>query len=85
LKDALDAFINEINKKVIGSVKLKLFKGSAEVVARESPYGIYDLNLATYETASTFNQKLSYGFIPLFGLQSKMGFLIKKKIQENKK
>ncbi len=85
LKDALDAFINEINKKVTGSVKLKLFKGSAEVVARESPYGIYDLNLATYETASTFNQKLSYGFIPLFGLQSKMGFLIKKKIQENKK
>ena len=85
LKDALDAFINEINKKVTGSVKLKLFKGSAEVVARESPYGIYDLNLTTYETASTFNQKLSYGFIPLFGLQSKMGFLIKKKIQENKK
>ena len=85
LKDALDAFINEINKKVTGSVKLKLFKGSADVVARESPYGIYDLNLATYETASTFNQKLSYGFIPLFGLQSKMGFLIKKKIQENKK
>ena len=85
LKDALDAFINEINKKVTGSVKLKLFKGSAEVVARESPYGIYDINLATYETASTFNQKLSYGFIPLFGLQSKMGFLIKKKIQENKK
>jgi len=85
LKDALDAFINEINKKVTGSVKVKLFKGSAEVVARESPYGIYDMNLATYETASTFNQKLSYGFIPLWGMQSKMGFLIKKKLEKEKK
>ena len=85
LRDALEAFINEVNQKVMGSVKLKLFKGSAEVVARESPYGLYDLNLATYDTESTFNQRLSYGFIPLWGMQSKMGYLIKKKIDENKK
>lgn len=85
LRDALEAFINEVNKKVTGSVKVKLFKGSAEVVARESPYGIYDLNLATYETKSSFNQKFSYGFIPLFGLQSRMGFLTKKKLLEEKK
>ncbi|MFX0187359.1 MAG: argininosuccinate synthase [Candidatus Hodarchaeota archaeon] len=85
LKDALEAFINEVNVKVTGSVKVKLFKGSAEVVARESPYGLYDLNLATYDTESTFNQRLSYGFIPLWGMQSKMGFLIKKKLKENKK
>ena len=85
LKDALEAFINEVNKKVTGSVKVKLFKGSAEVVARESPNGLYDLNLATYDTESTFNQRLSYGFIPLWGMQSKMGFLIKKKLEEEKK
>ena len=85
LRDALEAFINEVNQKVIGSVKVKLFKGSAEVVARESAYGLYDLNLATYDTDSTFNQRLSYGFIPLWGMQSKMGYLIKKKIDGNKK
>jgi len=85
LKDALEAFINEVNKKVTGSVKVKLFKGSAEVVARESPYGLYDLNLATYDTSSSFNQRLSYGFIPIWGMQSKMGFLIKKKMEEEKK
>lgn len=82
LRDALEAFINEVNRKVTGSVKVKLFKGSAEVVARESPFGLYDLNLATYETKSSFNQKLSYGFIPLFGLQSRMGFLSKKKLKK---
>ena len=85
LRDALEGFINEVNQKVTGSVKVKLFKGSANVVARESPYGLYDLNLATYETESTFNQRLSYGFIPLWGMQSEMGFLIKKKMKENKK
>jgi argininosuccinate synthase len=84
LRDALEAFINEINMKVNGTVKLKLFKGYANVVARESPQGIYDLNLATYETKSSFDQKLSYGFIPLFGLQSRMGFISKKKLKENK-
>lgn len=85
LKDALDAFIDEINKKVTGSVKIKLFKGSADVVARESPYGLYDLNLTTYDTKSSFNQRLSYGFIPLWGLQSQMAFLIKKGVYNKKK
>ena len=85
LRDALEAFVNEINQKVTGSVKVKLFKGSAEVVARESPHGLYDLNLATYETESSFDQTLSYGFIPIWGMQSEMGFLIKKKVKENKK
>jgi len=84
LKEDLEAFINEVNKKVTGSVKVKLFKGSANVVARESPYGLYDLNLATYDTSSSFNQKLSYGFIPIWGMQSKMGFLIKKKVEKGK-
>ena len=82
LRDALEAFINEVNKKVTGSVKVKLFKGSAEVVARESPFGLYDLNLATYETKSSFNQRLSYGFVPLWGLQSRMGFISKKKLKK---
>jgi len=84
LRDALEAFINEVNKKVTGSVSLKLFKGCAEVIARKSPYGIYDLNLATYDTRSSFNQKYSYGFIPLWGLQSRMGFIAKKKTKKNK-
>ncbi|MBD3197912.1 MAG: argininosuccinate synthase [Candidatus Lokiarchaeota archaeon] len=82
LRNALEAFINEINKKVEGKVKIKLFKGNADVVARESPYGLYDLNLITYETKSSFNQNLSYGFIPLWGIQSRMGFLAKKKFEE---
>lgn len=79
LMSALSAFINEVNVKVTGSVKIRLFKGSANVVAMESPYGIYNLNLATYNTDSAFNQKASYGFIELFGLSTRMGFQTKQR------
>ncbi|GAG92295.1 unnamed protein product [marine sediment metagenome] len=85
LRDALESFINVVNQKVTGNVKLKLYKGNASVVSRESPYGLYDLNLATYDTNSTFNQKHSYGFIPLWGLQSEIGFQVKKTINSLEK
>jgi argininosuccinate synthase len=87
LREALEAFIDTVNQKVTGSVVLKLFKGNVSVVSRESPFGLYNLNLATYDTESTFNQKLSYGFIPLWGLQSEIGFQVKntlKSLEEKK-
>jgi argininosuccinate synthase len=80
LMDALNAFINEVNKKVTGWVKVRLFKGKAEVVAQDSEYGLYNLKLATYDTNSTFNQKAAYGFIELFGLASRTGYQIKKRL-----
>ncbi|MHA1196916.1 MAG: argininosuccinate synthase, partial [Promethearchaeota archaeon] len=80
LRDALEAFINEVNKKVTGSVFLKLFKEKISIIGRESPNGIYDLNLSTYDTNSNFDQRLSRGFIQLWGLQSRMGYTIKKKL-----
>ncbi len=85
LMDDLNAFVNEMNTKVTGWVKVRLFKGSANVVARQSPYGIYNLNLATYDTKSTFNQKASYGFMELFGLSSRMGFQTKLRMKSDAK
>jgi len=43
------------------------------------------LNLASYDTSSTFNQQLSYGFIPLWGLQSQIGFQIKNTIKSEQR
>ncbi|MBD3229198.1 MAG: argininosuccinate synthase [Candidatus Lokiarchaeota archaeon] len=82
LMDNLNAFIDKANEKVNGSVTLKLYKGSAQVVGRKSDWLIYDYNLATYEGFSTFNEKASYGFIELWGLQTKMSHQIKKKNEE---
>lgn len=77
LMDALNSFIEKVNEKVTGKVKLKLYKGHAKVVGRESKNALYDLNLATYEKGQTFNQLASPGFIELWGLQTKMANNIK--------
>lgn len=82
LMDDLNAFVNEVNKKVTGWVKVRVYKGKAEVVAQESANGIYNLNLATYATSSTFNQRDAYGFIELHGLASRMGYMVKQKVNK---
>lgn len=68
LREDLDAFINKTSERVEGRVKVKLYKGSMMVVGRESPYSVYDFKTATYDSSSTFDQTLSNGFVPLWGL-----------------
>jgi argininosuccinate synthase len=70
LRYDLDAFINKVNERVEGTVRIKLYKGSIMVVGRQSPYSIYDIKTATYESISTFDQTLSKGFVSLWGLQT---------------
>jgi argininosuccinate synthase len=82
LREDLQVFLEKVNEKVSGKVRVKLYKGSATVVGRNSDNAIYDYNLATYTTASTFNQKASFGFIELWGLQSKIAYLIKKRSEQ---
>jgi len=79
LREDLDAFIAETQKRVEGVVKLKLFKGSVRVVGRSSSYSIYDQNLATYNVDTTFNQKAALGFIELWGLPTTTARSLKKK------
>ena len=68
----LDSFIESMNEKVSGTVKLKLYKGSVQVTGRESENAIYDHKLASYEAGETFNQEASPGFIQLHSLQTKL-------------
>ena len=80
LMEDLNAFVNKVNERVNGKVKIKLNNGNTTVVGRKSEWALYDYQLATYEGASTFNEKASYGFIELWGLQTKLYHLIKKKL-----
>ena len=84
LKTDLDAFINETQKHVTGEVRLKLYKGSARVVGRTSPFTLYDLNLATYEGVSTFDQSHSPGFIELWGLPTRAANVLKQRKLQSK-
>lgn len=79
LKAALDAFIEKTQENVTGEVKLKLFKGSASVVGRSSPFSLYDLSLATYDIDTTFNQRAAVGFIELWGLPTVTAWALKRK------
>jgi argininosuccinate synthase len=67
-KEDLDAFIEKTQERVTGTVRLKLYKGSAHVVGRSSPLSLYDTDLATYNASSTFNQAWSEGFIQIWGM-----------------
>ncbi|HXV50895.1 MAG TPA: argininosuccinate synthase [Nitrosopumilaceae archaeon] len=70
LKNDLDAFIEQAQKPVSGTVKLKMYKGSLRVVGRKSRYSLYSHKVATYGKGSIFDQKLAKGFVELWGMQS---------------
>ncbi|MEM2021296.1 MAG: argininosuccinate synthase [Zestosphaera sp.] len=69
LREALSAFIASLEPAVTGDVKVKLYKGALSVVGRDSPNSLYDFESISY-FRSVFDQKLSIGFIELFGLQA---------------
>ncbi len=66
----LNAFITAANKKVTGDVTVKLYKGSATVISRTSPYALYDTHHATFMADHTLDQKDAVGFIKHWGLQT---------------
>ncbi|MBK5348996.1 argininosuccinate synthase [Bacillus sp. TH22] len=72
LKQALNAFLQETQKNVTGTVRVKLFKGHAIVEGRKSEYSLYDEKLATYTVQDEFNHDAAVGFISLFGLPTKV-------------
>jgi argininosuccinate synthase len=71
LKAALDAFVDETQKTVTGTVRLKLYKGSSTVVGRTAPLALYSKELATYDPHSTFDEASAAGFIALWGLPAR--------------
>ena len=68
LRTALTSFIKETQQHVTGRVRVKLHKGHAIVVGRESPYSLYVKDLATYAIDDTFDHHAALGFIKLWGL-----------------
>ena len=78
LRSDLDAYMDAANSFVTGEATVKLYKGSASVVARSSPYALYDRELASFgESGGEFSQDASPGFIELFTLQSRMAHRVR--------
>ncbi|MBW4497102.1 MAG: argininosuccinate synthase [Oscillatoria princeps RMCB-10] len=72
LKAALDAFIQQTQQRVSGTVRVKLFKGSATIVGRRSDYSLYSPDLATYGAEDQFDHKAAEGFIYVWGLPTRV-------------
>src|SRR5213082_2878169 len=69
-REMLQAAIDKSQEFVTGRVRLKLYKGSVNVVGRESPYSLYDQELVTFEEgAVAYDQRDAAGFIRLNALR----------------
>ena len=83
LRAALDAFVQETQKTVTGTVKMKLYKGNIMSAGSESPYSLYHEGFVTFGEDEVYNQKDAEGFINLFGLPLTIQALLKEKNEKN--
>jgi len=71
-REAYDAFVNLTQERITGSVTLKLFKGTASVVGRESEHALYDERFVTFGEDDVYQQSDAAGFIRLYGLSARV-------------
>jgi argininosuccinate synthase len=78
-REILQLTIDETQKYVTGTVRLKLYKGNCIVVGRKSPQSLYHPDYATFEEDAVYDQQLAEGFIQLNALRLKINTLMRKK------
>ncbi|MCR3760067.1 argininosuccinate synthase [Clostridium felsineum] len=71
-REALDAFVDTVEKNVTGTVKLKLYKGNMKVSSVESENALYDESISSFGASDLYDHKDAQGFINLFSLPSKI-------------
>jgi argininosuccinate synthase len=72
-REALDAAVASTQKRVTGTVRLKLYKGGLAVAGRESPFALYQPSFATFGKDNVYDQHDAEGFIHLYGLSIRIG------------
>ena len=72
LREAISAFVDSTQQLVTGTVRMKLYKGSAVVAGRKAPYSLYNEEFATFSKDEVYNQSDAEGFINLFALPLKI-------------
>ena len=76
LRTYLDAFFDKVQEKVNGTVRVKLFKGTAKVVGRKSPNSLYLRDFATYDKGDQFDHTAAEGFIKIWSLPMKVDAIV---------
>jgi len=78
-RESMDAFINETQKSVTGTVRMKLYKGNCMAVGRKSDETLYEPDIATFDASELYDQKDASGFLRIFGLPSRVEAMMRKK------
>ncbi len=71
-REALQKLIDEAQKPVTGTARLKLYKGNVTVVGRKAPKSLYRPDLVTFEAGGDYQQADATGFIRLNALRLKI-------------
>ena len=71
-REAYDAFVNVTQQRITGSVTLRLYKGSMQVVGRQSENALYDERFVTFGEDDVYQQSDAAGFIRLFALPARV-------------
>ncbi len=71
LRESIQEFVEKTQEYVTGTVRMKLYKGSAVAVGRKSPHSLYDTGLSTYAKGDSFDHTSAVGFIYCWGLPNR--------------
>ncbi len=71
-REAYDAFVTTTQERVTGNVTLRLYKGTANVIGRESENALYDERFVTFGEDDVYQQSDAAGFIRLYGLSARV-------------
>jgi len=78
-REMMQTAIDESQKNVTGTARVKLYKGTCSVVGRKSPYSLYREDIATFEKDSVYQQADATGFIRLNSLRLRVQAMAKRK------
>jgi argininosuccinate synthase len=85
LREALDAFVDETQKNVTGTVRLKLYKGRCTPAGVKSPRSLYRTDLASFKMGAEYDPTDANGFIRLYGLPMKVAGIVDGKKRKGRK
>jgi argininosuccinate synthase len=68
-REALQGLFDDIQQRVTGTARLKLYKGNLMIIGRKSPISLYRQDVVTFERDSVYNQADAEGFIKLNALR----------------
>ncbi len=83
-REMIQAAVDEAAKRITGTARVKLYKGTCAAVGRKSPHSLYSADHATFEADKVYDQRHAEGFIRLNALRLMMRTAVEESKEETK-